>query len=235
MYTHSSRLYDKLYHFKDYDLHARKLLEAMQADHPAACSLLEVACGTGRFLEHLGKAYSVEGLDINPELLDMARKRLGDAPLHQGDMLDFDLGKKFDIVACLFSSIAYVRTRERFLETVATLAKHVASGGLLVIEPYFTPETYWVDRITMNVLDEPELKISWMYVSEKIGEMGRLDINYMVGTPFGVRYFTELHELGLFSQEDYRQAFESIGFDFHHDSAGPAGRGLYIARARSAR
>ena len=32
--------------------------------------------------------------------------------LHQGDMTDFNMGKTYDVVMCLFSSIGYVKTLE---------------------------------------------------------------------------------------------------------------------------
>ena len=231
MYQKSTTYYDALYHFKDYNDGAKRLRAFIGQFHPQARSLLEVACGTGKYLEALSGFFSVEGLDINPQMLEQARARVPDVPLHLTSMVDFDLGKRFDVVACLFSSIGYVKTVEDFHATIDTLARHVAPGGLLIIEPFFTPETYWVNRITMNVVDQPELKIVWMYVSEREDRVARLDIHHMVGTPAGVEEFTERHEIGLFNEEDYALSFARAGLALHHDPTGLFNRGLYIGKA----
>ena len=115
------------------------------------------------------------------------------------------------MVTCLFSSIAYVKLVDNLDKAVASMARHLKPGGMLVLEPWFTPQTYWVGNIAANFVDQPELKIAWMYTSEMEGQFAVLDINYMVGTPQGVRYFMERHELGLFTSEEYRGAFDKAG------------------------
>jgi len=230
MYSKSSQFYDAIYHFKNYEDASRKLVSHIKQHLATAKTLLDVACGTGRHLEFLRRFLNVEGLDINPDLLSQARARLPGVPLHEGNMIDFDLGKKFDVVCCLFSSITYVQSVENLHRTIATLARHVAPGGLLIIEPLFSPEAYIVGRVTMNTVDRPDLKICWMYVSERIDRIARLRINYLVGTPHGIDTFVEIHDLGLFTDQDYRAGFAKVGFDAIYDKEGLMNRGLYVAK-----
>jgi SAM-dependent methyltransferase len=229
MYTRSAPYYDLLYGFKDYERAAADIDTVIRSHRPEARSLLDVGCGTGRHLEHLRASYEVEGLDINKEMLALARHRLPEVPLHAADMVDFDLQRKFDVVACLFSSVAYVRTPERLFSAVASMGRHLNPGGLLVLEPWFTPESYWTGTITANFVDEPEIKITWMYTSdEPEGRIVALDIHYMVGTAGGIELFNELHELGLFTESEYRGAIEAIDLTVLYDPQGPFGRGLYL-------
>ena len=58
--------YDDMHAFKDYAGEADFLVEVIRRHHPTARSLLDVACGTGRHLEHLRREFEVEGLDVNP-------------------------------------------------------------------------------------------------------------------------------------------------------------------------
>src|SRR5512135_455420 len=102
MFTKSAEFYDALYHFKDYSATSMQLHALIQQYNPGAKTLLDVACGTGRHLEHLQKYYQVEGLDLSPEMLVIARGRCPEVPLHQGNMVDFRLGRTFDVVTCLF-------------------------------------------------------------------------------------------------------------------------------------
>ena len=101
----------------------------LDAQAPRARSLLDVGCGTGRHLELLRERYEVEGLDINPTMLEAARERCPDVTFHEADMADFDLGSRFDVVMCLFSSIGYVRTEARLRSAVLCMRRHLNPGG----------------------------------------------------------------------------------------------------------
>lgn len=231
MFTKSARFYDVLYGFKDYAGAADRIRAFVQERRPEARTLLDVGCGTGRHLEALRPAFTVEGLDLNPDLLSVARDRLPDTPLHEADMASFDLGRRFDVVTCLFSSIAYVRTLDNMRRAVARMAAHVAPGGLLLIEPWFAPETYWSGTITANFANEPDLKIAWMYVSDRRDRVSVFDIQYMVGQPSGVETFSEVHEMGLFTADEYAAAVRDAGMAHEQDPQGFFGRGLHVGTA----
>jgi SAM-dependent methyltransferase len=120
VFNRSADLYDALYAtFKDYGAEAAQLRALLGERVPGAQSLLDVACGTGTHLAELREHYEVEGLDLDPELLAVARERLPGIPLHVGDMTDFDLGRRFDVVLNLFSSIAYAAGVEHLRAAVA--------------------------------------------------------------------------------------------------------------------
>jgi SAM-dependent methyltransferase len=231
VFSRSARLYDAVYaSIRDYPREAAELDRLIQERRPGARTLLDVACGTGAHLEHL-TGYEVEGLDLDPEMLGVARERLPNVPLHEGDVADFDLGKRFDAVVCMFSSIGYVRTEERLRSAVASMARHLEPGGVLVVEPWLSPEA-WVDRHVGAVfVDEPELKIARMNVGEREGNLSIFEFEYLVGTPNGLERFNERHELGLFTVEQYLEAFRAAGLEVDHDPEGPMGRGLYIGSA----
>ncbi len=228
MYTRSAKFYDALHHFKDYVAASKQLHTLLQQHHPTAKTLLDVACGTGKHLEYLRDYYQVEGLDLNPDMLKIARQRCPGVPFHQANMVDFRLNHNFDVVICLFSSIAYVKTLENMRRTVANMTRHLRPGGMIIIEPWFSPESYWTGTITANFVDEPQLKIAWMYTSEVEDRVSVLDIHYLVGTPKGVDYFDERHELGLFTHEEYLEALRRADLHVHYDPKGLFGRGMYL-------
>jgi SAM-dependent methyltransferase len=225
MFSRSARLYDAIYSFKDYPAEAERLHELVETRVPAARTLLDVACGTGAHLAELRRWYEVEGVDLDPGLLEVARERLPGVPLHEGDMVDFDLGREFDVVTCLFSSIGYVRTRDGLMRATASLSRHVAPSGVLVVEPWLEPGVWEAGRIGSVFVDEPDLKVARMNVG---GSAEAMEMHYLVGTPDHVEHFTERHELGVFSREEHIEAFRTAGLTVEHDPDGLMSRGLYI-------
>jgi ubiquinone/menaquinone biosynthesis C-methylase UbiE len=233
MFTKSARFYDAIYEFKDYGAESERVHELIQERNVGARSLLDVACGMGQHLEHLSKHYTVEGLDLDDELLAVASNRLPGTTLHRGNMIEFELGKTFDAITCLFSSIGYVRTEQNLEVAVATMARHLSPGGVLVIEPWVMPEAWEDGHIGGVFVDHDDLKIARLNTSTRDGELSVLHFAYLVTTRDEISHFTEDHVLALFSDDHYRTALESAGLAVEHDPEGLMGRGLYIATARA--
>jgi SAM-dependent methyltransferase len=233
VFRQSARLYDAVYSWKDYAGEAERIHELVQARKPGAASLLDVACGTGAHLAELRRWYRCEGLDLDADLLAVARERLPDVPLHAGDMRDFDLGRRFDAATCLFSSIGYLMTVEALEAAIAAMARHLAPGGVLVVEPWLSPESVRVPHVAAVFVDEPELKIARVNTIEVDGRRSSFDFQFLVGTPERVEHFVEHHELALFTHEEHLAAFRAAGLQVEHDEEGLMGRGLYIGVAPS--
>ena len=231
MFTKSASFYDALYHFVDYPMAARQLHELIQRHAPGASTLLDVGCGTGQHLQQFQQHYDVEGLDLDGQLLDVARRRCPGVSFHEASMVDFSLPRRFDVVTCLFSAIGYVQTVENMRAAVATMARHLNPGGLLLVEPWFEPDRYWTDTITANHVDQPDLKVEWMYTSKREGDVSVLDIHYLVGTADRVEHLVEEHRIGLFTREETTRAMADVGLAVDFDPQGPVNRGLYTGRA----
>jgi SAM-dependent methyltransferase len=229
MFTNSALLYDKIYSFKDYCAEAGRLRAIVRENlRVEGNRLLDVACGTGRHIEHLTAHFHAEGLDIDRQLLEIARERNPGLTFHQADMVDFDLGHRFDVVICLFSSIGYVETLENLGLAVGCMARHLVPGGLLVIEPWFTPDAWRPNMPHALFIDEPELKIARVNTSLANGRLSWFDFHYLIGTTEGTEHFVEHHKLGLFTTDEMRAAFIDAGLDVQYDAQGLTGRGLYV-------
>lgn len=228
-YTHAW-LYDKLYHWKNYGEEAEKLLTILKVPPGGrGGTLLEVACGTGRFMEHLSGCFDAEGLDLSESMLEAAAERCPGVLLHHGDMRNFRLGKLFDAVICLFSSIGYCTDENQLRDAISSMALHLKPGGTLVVEPWFTPETWKPGSVHCLTVDEPDLKIARMSTSLVSGRLSVFDMHHLVGTPEGVTHLVERHEMGLFTGDQMIRAFSDAGLEVEHNPEGLTGRGLYVA------
>jgi SAM-dependent methyltransferase len=230
MYTQTAELYDAIYSQKDYMSEVDKLRTLLGRLAPDARTILDVGCGTATHLGMLRAFYQVEGIDVQPEMLAVARRRLAEITFHQGDMRTFALPKTYDVVTCLFSSIGYMTTLEQLGAAIANMARHVAPGGWLVVEPWFSPEAYRPGTMHAVFVNELDLKVARMNVSELEGRVSVMEMHYMVGRTSGVETFVERHEMGLFTTEEYMDAFRRAGLTPQHDLNGISGRGRYVGK-----
>jgi SAM-dependent methyltransferase len=231
MFSKTARYYDDIYSSKDYRAEASRVVTIVRDNVCSESSrLLDVACGTGCHIEYLRQHFDIDGLDLTQELLDIAHTRNPGISFYHADMVDFSLDQEYDAVICLFSSIGYVKTLDRLHRAVACMVRHLRAGGLLLIEPWFTPDSWRPGSVHAILVDRPDLKIARVNTSFVDGRLSYFDLHYLIGTSEGTEHLVERHELGLFERDEMRAAFADAGLDVDYDAEGLTGRGLYIAR-----
>jgi SAM-dependent methyltransferase len=215
VYSKVARIYDLLYTgtgIKDYPAESEALHAIIQEASPGARTLLDVACGTGAHLEILRRWYGVEGVDLSPEMLEGARKRLPDVPLQVADMRTLDLGREFDVVTCLFSSIGYVTDLAEMRSTIGRLAEHVAPGGVLIVDGWVRPEDWGDDyRGDPDVASDDETMVVRLTFSRRTGSITEMDLHHLVRSAEGIDHFVEQHRLALVPTAEYVAAFQAAG------------------------
>lgn len=236
-YGPAADIYDLLYAAagKDYAAEATVLVDTVRARCPSASSLLDVACGTGAHLEHLRPRFDeVVGVDLEPAMLAVARRRLSGVRLEVGDMRAFDLGAAFDAVTCLFSAIGAMRDVGELQAAVATMRRHLRPGGVLVVDGWILPE-HWQDPGVVQALarDDPDggRAVARVARSERRDRRTRLELHHLVGTPDGVEHLVEVHELTLFTGEEYVDALRAAGLGAEVVASPHPGRDRYIGTA----
>lgn len=223
-------IYDKIYSFKNYAQESQTLTNAILGHNPQAHTLLDIACGTGKHLEHLKLQFACTGLDLDAAQLEQAKKRNPEVNFYQANMTQLDLGLRFDAITCLFSAIGFVDGVETLNRTVSAMAQHLEPGGVVLIEPWFNPGVWVNQRPHATLVDEPDLKIARLNTSRQEGMYSVLDFHYLVATPKGVESFREELRLYLFTEQEYSRAFEQAGLEVQFDSEGLMGRGLYVGK-----
>jgi SAM-dependent methyltransferase len=234
VFSESGELYDAIYGaFKDYAAEAAKVVVLLRTLHPGARTILDVGCGTGEHAKHLHETHGLEvdGLDLDAGLLAVARRKRPGARFFEADMCRFDLGRRYDVVTCLFSSIGYVRTPERLTAALRCFAEHLEPGGAIVVEPWFAPG---VLREGPGPVAEAACGDTRVQRTSHLTVRGRISclvFDYEMCDGSGARSVREVHELGLFTREDMLSGFEAAGLRASFDPVGLTGRGLYTARA----
>lgn len=213
LYRELAKYYDLIYYWKDYkkeSIQLKKLISKYKKSF--GNSLLEVGCGAGHHLQFLSKDFKCMGIDINKEILDIARKKNKEVVFKQDDMIKLDLGKKFDIIVSLFSSIGYVKTYENLKKTLINFSNHLNKGGVVIIEPWFTKETFKAGFPHMVTYEDENIKIARLNVSKVRGNISILDMHYLIAEKGkDVKYFRDYHELGLFNTNKTLELMRKVG------------------------
>lgn len=230
MYDRTAPIYDFVYAGigKDYVAEASRLRDLILERQPEAETLLDVACGTGLHLAEFRRWYTVEGVDVSVEMLDVARRRLPDVPLHHGDMRTFAIGRRFDVVTCLFSSIGYMATVVDLHRAVANMAGHVRPGGVLMIEAWFEPDAWERGRVAHDVIESGGMTVVRVARSDRRDRVALVEYHHLVAGPEAIDHIVEHHELSLFTGAEYEGAFEAAGIPVERIDDVGTGRGVYV-------
>ena len=215
LYKDLAKYYDLIYSSKDYKKEAdavRQLIRKYKKSKGR--NLLEVACGTGKHIQYLKKDFSCTATDVNKGMLKVARKNVKGVVFKKADMTRFDLGKEFDVIICLFSSIGYVRTYSNLKKTIDNFAKHLKPGGVVIIEPWLPRSVYKVGYPHMDTYDGEDIKIARANVSDVRGSISVMDMHYLVAERNKkVKHFVDRHELGMFDEKKFLEFMRKSGFD----------------------
>lgn len=108
--------------------------------------VLEIGCGTGRVLLSIAReGIEIEGVDNSGPMLGVLRRHLkAESPevrnrvhLHEGDMRNFGLERKFPLVIIPFRPMQHMYTMEDQLAALRTAAAHLDDGGRLAFDVFY--------------------------------------------------------------------------------------------------
>lgn len=209
-------------------------------------SLLDVACGPASHIEHLWPHFErVVGVDKSEAMLAVARRILpSNVELYVGTMENPGENlpdPQFDIVTCLFGSLAYQKTIEGLNSAIRAMA---AIGQWVIIEPGPTPENHNTHDLIRSLrvkspTGETVIRLSAGQYVEGNYYSSRQHITFGRVNPrtqqIEVDFFAENHEIGVFSHGRYQAAMEAAGLqDVQFVPAppdlGPLCSGVFIGR-----
>lgn len=225
-----AQIYDLVYsrRGKDYASEAKDIAALVHSRKPDATTLLDVACGTGEHLVSLREVFDhVEGADLAPAMVDVARSKLPGITVHLADMRDFALGRTFDVVTCLYSGIAYLEA-PKLASAVTCMAAHLVPGGVLVVEPWWLPEKATEGQFVGDVIRTDSTVVARVSHGRQHDGAHHLRCHFLVADETGIRHFTDTQVLHLFPKEMYLDAFRKAGLVSEYVEGGPSGRGLYV-------
>lgn len=232
MFRASADYYDLIYStFKDYPAEARGIAALLRKLHPHCRSILDVACGTGEHARLLAAdGFEVDGLDLDPAFVRIARQKHPAGRFFEADMSDFHLPHRYDAVVCLFSSIGYLKTMESITAALRCFREHLAEGGIVLVEPWFPPGVLKAGQLSVKTGEADGVRATRTSHLELDGRLSRILFDYEIDDHGTTRKASEVHELAMFTTEEMMSAFQAAGLEATHAPKGLTDRGMFVAR-----
>ena len=129
-------VYDDFNHRYMYERWTGRLLAAAEGVGLSGDRLLDVGCGTGlSFISMLDRGWQVTACDISPEMLDLARAKVGDAvTLLTADMRSLPVLGRFDLAWAVNDAVNYLLTEEELEAALTGMRRNLAPEGIVVFD-----------------------------------------------------------------------------------------------------
>ena len=108
--------------------------------------ILELACGTGRIAKHLIESgFNYTGLDLSAVFIDHCRSNFPNGKFTTGDMCDFNLGQKFDLIFIPFNSFLHLYKEDEMTQCLKSIQNHLSDNGKFLLD-IFVPDPEFLYR-----------------------------------------------------------------------------------------
>ena len=203
------KIYDKLDHQKEFEF-----IKWVANKHNGSESnmLLDIACGTGRHANLLKNDFEITGVDINKEMLDIAREKVPDVEFITGDMKKLNLGRNFGAIICMYSAINYNLTFEELKLTLTNFYNHLNKSGVLIFDMGINKENWIEGNVSVDTVVDKGLKLA--RISKAHLENGVLNSNFifLIKDNGKIDFDIDEHKLGVFGIKEVKELMEDIGF-----------------------
>lgn len=200
LHNQLAKYYDRIYSFTDYLDEAVRLQNLIiKYSKTGGNMLLDAACGTGLHLRYLKDDFVCTGVDVSKSMVRIARKNVKGVTFKEADMKTMRLGKQFDIIICMLSSIGYVKTVSSLDKTIHNFSNHLKKGGLVLIEPSHSKSFYVRGEPRITTYDGKDAKIARINFTKIRETTAVLNMHILISERGkDAKYFLDKHELGLF-------------------------------------
>jgi trans-aconitate methyltransferase len=179
-------------------------------------TLLELGSGGGNNASHLKARFRCTLSDLSEQMLAVSASINPECEHVRGDMRTLRLGRTFDVVL-IHDAVVYMTAEEDLRAALATVVAHLRPGGVALLVPDETAETY-APGTSAGGNDADDGRgvryLEWAHPPAPGATSYDVDYVYLLRDPGGeVRVEHERHVMGLFPQAVWEDAMRAAGLD----------------------
>lgn len=129
-YKEFAKYYDKFYQKKDYNKEVTFLMNFINPSD----KIIDIGCGTGVHASLIFKnGFDIDGLDLNNEMLEIAKTRLN-SNFYLQNILDINIDKKYDVTISMFAVINHLKSIDELEKCLSNLKGILNDNGRIIID-----------------------------------------------------------------------------------------------------
>lgn len=180
-------------------------------------SILELGAGGGHTLHHLSNSYDCTAVDLSEPMLDNCRQLNPQVRCVAGDMRSVRLDQTFDAVL-IHDAIDYMTSEADVCKALQTAAAHLEPGGVLIVAPTYTLETFSDHETEHDFNADGEIELtyfSYAHDPDPNDSTFELILVYLIrdAQTRQVQVIEDRHVCGLFGADHWQGMIRDAGFD----------------------
>lgn len=196
-YKEFAMYYDKFYQNKNYEKETEFLKNFINADD----NILDVGCGTGIHAALLtDNGFEVDGLDLNKEMLEIAKTRLK-TNLYWQNILEIDISKKYNMIISMFAVFNHLKDTDELMRGLMNLKQLLHDGGKIIIDLH-NPQS---SGSKIDTYDNMTRVMKWNY-----GRSLKIEKSDIIFEIDGIKY-TDTHTFRIFTIDELKECCERVG------------------------
>lgn len=196
-YKEFAKYYDKFYQNKNYKKETEFLKNFINAND----KILDVGCGTGIHAALLtDNGFEVDGLDLNKEMLEIAKTRLK-TNLYWQNILEIDISKKYNMIISMFAVFNHLKDTDELMRGLMNLKQLLHDCGKIIIDLH-NPQS---SGSKIDTYDNMTRVMKWNY--DRSLKIEKSDIIFEID---GIKY-TDTHTFRIFTIDEMKECCERVG------------------------
>ncbi len=209
-------LYDELTQNVEYEKRCEYILSFFEQNGIKSGTVLDLACGTGSMsIPFMKKGYSIIGVDLSEEMLEIASNRLFEAgnifSLLKAKMQEFELPEKAEACICCLDSINHLNNIDDVLATFKNVYDSLDNNGLFVFDVNTVYKHNEILADNTFVFDEDDYYLVWD--NEAVDDRTvRILLDMFIFNGKSYDRFSEEFEETAYSVEELSNLLNKVGF-----------------------
>ena len=151
---------------------ARYVLKPINEYHKQAKKILEIGCGIGEVLVNLPLRYTIFGLDIERDYIEVCKRRMPRGKFFVSSMHNFKIDEKFDVIFSAYDAINFLKDFAQWKSTFKVVDEHLNRNGLFIFDVY-TPKMLrdtlqWLEKYNRSTSSVKEFPKGYYYDKEVV-------------------------------------------------------------------